>query len=190
MARPLKEKVKHRRTWTKAQKKRWVKETMRPGVSVSEVARRADVSVSQLSQWRSEILKGGLPRRASGRKKSSETSRVRELERRVRELEREVEDLKAAVATQSKADNSKRIEPITNEELAEAAAKAGITNEEIAEISSQGGVDVRKMYLVLRKLPPTVRKRLKQRNRQAEAERAAAGLPPEEDDTIILVPYP
>jgi transposase len=174
MARRRKERVKRRRSWTTAEKDRLVKETMKPGTSVSAVARRAGVAPAQLSQWRRQSREGGL-QAVQPNEKVGRTSGVRELERRLRELEREVEDLKAAVATQApKADTSKRIKPISNKKLAKELARARITEDEVGELArataTDEGYDVDRngVYQLLRKLPAQVQKRLEDRAQSPE----------------------
>jgi transposase len=79
--------VQRRRRWPTAEKIRLVEETMQPGMSVSYVARRADVAPSLLFNWRRRMLEGGL-QAVQADEDVVGTSCVRELERRVRELER------------------------------------------------------------------------------------------------------
>jgi transposase len=168
MARRRKERVKRRRSWSTAEKDRLVKETMKPGTSVSAVARRVGLAPAQLSQWRRQSAEGGL-QAVQPNEKVGRTSGVRELERRVSELEREVEDLKAAVATQApKADTSKRIKPISNKKLAKEFARAGITEDEVGDLARQADpgdaegfkADPKGMFRLLRRLPLRVQREL------------------------------
>jgi transposase-like protein len=75
--------VQRRRRRPTAEKIRLVEETMRSGMSVSYVARRAGVAPSLLFNWRRRMLKGGL-QAVEADEDVVGTSRVRELERRVR----------------------------------------------------------------------------------------------------------
>lgn len=52
--------VQRRRRWPAAEKIRLIEETMKPGMSVSYVARRAGVAPSLLFNWRRRMLEGGL----------------------------------------------------------------------------------------------------------------------------------
>jgi transposase len=52
--------VQRRRRWPTAEKIRLIEETMQPGMSVSDVARRAGVAPSLLFNWRRRMLEGGL----------------------------------------------------------------------------------------------------------------------------------
>ena len=45
-----------RRRWSEAQKREIVAETLKPGASVSIIARRYDVNANQLFLWRRELL--------------------------------------------------------------------------------------------------------------------------------------
>jgi len=49
-----------RRRWTISEKRRIVEESIAPGASVSEVARRHEVHPNQLHGWRKEARLGGL----------------------------------------------------------------------------------------------------------------------------------
>jgi transposase-like protein len=60
MVQRRKEKVKRRRTWTDAEKIKLVEETRKLGRSVSDVAQREGVAVSQLYNWGSQMRKGVL----------------------------------------------------------------------------------------------------------------------------------
>src|SRR5215217_6458524 len=78
--------VQRRRRWSTAEKVRLVEETMQPGMSVSFVARRADIAPSQLFAWKRRMLEGG--HQAVHADDVVGTSQIRELEKRVRDLER------------------------------------------------------------------------------------------------------
>jgi len=47
--------VERRRRWSREEKERLVAASLQPGVSVSEVARSANIHVSQLFRWRKEL---------------------------------------------------------------------------------------------------------------------------------------
>src|SRR6201987_4521730 len=79
--------VQRRRRWPTAEKIRLVEETMKPGMSVSYVARRAGAAPSLLQTGRRRMLGGRRPA-IQADEEVADGSRVRELERRVRELER------------------------------------------------------------------------------------------------------
>ncbi|WP_244488593.1 transposase, partial [Aureimonas sp. Leaf427] len=79
--------VQRRRRWSTAEKVRLVEEAMRPGMSVSFVARQAGVSPSQLFAWKRRMLEGGHAA-VQADEDVVGTSRVRDLEKRVRDLER------------------------------------------------------------------------------------------------------
>ncbi|MEY9126932.1 MULTISPECIES: IS66-like element accessory protein TnpA [Bradyrhizobium] len=49
--------VERRRRWSQDEKERLVAASLEPGASVSEVARRAGLHVSQLFRWRKELCK-------------------------------------------------------------------------------------------------------------------------------------
>jgi transposase len=49
-----------RRVWTAAEKQRLVAETLEPGASVSQVARRHDMNANLLFTWRRQARKGAL----------------------------------------------------------------------------------------------------------------------------------
>jgi len=79
--------VQRRRRWSTAEKVRLVEEAMRPGMSVSFVARQAGVSPSQLFAWKRRMLEGGHAA-VQADEDVVGTSRVRDREKRVRDLER------------------------------------------------------------------------------------------------------
>src|SRR5271167_396221 len=54
-----------RRRWTTSQKLRMVEESLAPGASVAEVARRHEVHPNQLHGWRREVQSGSLSIAAS-----------------------------------------------------------------------------------------------------------------------------
>lgn len=49
-----------RRSWTRVERRRIVEETLKPGASVSLVARAHDVNANQVFKWRREYQKGQL----------------------------------------------------------------------------------------------------------------------------------
>lgn len=51
--------VERRRRWSQDEKERLVAASLEPGASVSEVARMANLHVSQLFRWRKELCKHG-----------------------------------------------------------------------------------------------------------------------------------
>ena len=79
--------VQRRRRWSAVEKLRLVEEAMRPGSSVSSVARQAGVAPSQLFGWRKRMLEGGQAAILADEDVVG-ASRLRELEKRVRDLER------------------------------------------------------------------------------------------------------
>ncbi len=96
--------VQRRRRWSVAEKVRLVEETMRPGMSVSYVARRHGISPSLLFHWRRRMAEGGMEAVRTDDEVVG-AGRLRQLEERVRELERllgrktmEAEILKEALA--------------------------------------------------------------------------------------------
>jgi transposase len=95
--------VERRRRWTTSQKISIVEETLRPGHSVSSVARRHGIAPNMLFAWKRRMTEGGTVAVAVDEDVVG-SSRVRELERQVRDLERllgrktmEVEILKEAL---------------------------------------------------------------------------------------------
>ena len=51
--------VERRRRWSQAEKEQLVAASLEPGATVSEVARKAGLHVSQLFRWRKELCKHG-----------------------------------------------------------------------------------------------------------------------------------
>jgi transposase len=95
--------VQRRRRWTAAQKMRIVEETLEPGASVNEVARRHEVAPNQLFTWRRLAAQGALTAAGAG-EEVVPASECRALQNQVRELQRllgkktlEVEILKEAL---------------------------------------------------------------------------------------------
>jgi transposase len=95
--------VQRRRRWSATEKIRLVEEAMRPGMSVSLVARRAGIAPSQLFAWKRRMIEGGRSA-VEADEDVVGTSKLRDLEKRVRDLERllgrktmEVEILKEAL---------------------------------------------------------------------------------------------
>ena len=79
--------VQRRRRWTAAQKMRIVEETLEPGASVSEVARRHEVAPNQLVTWRRLAAQGALTAAGAG-EEVVPASEYRALQNQVRELQR------------------------------------------------------------------------------------------------------
>ena len=79
--------VQRRRRWTAAQKVRIVEETLEPGTSVSEVARRHEVAPNQLFTWRRLAAQGALTAAGAG-EEVVPASDYRALQNQVRELQR------------------------------------------------------------------------------------------------------
>ena len=79
--------VQRRRRWSAAEKVRLVEEAMRPGMSVSYVARQHGIAPSQLFGWKRRMLEGGFQAVAADEDVVG-ASKVRDLEKRVRQLER------------------------------------------------------------------------------------------------------
>jgi transposase len=79
--------VQRRRRWTAAQKMRIVEETLEPGASVSEVARRHEVAPNQLFTWRRLAAQGALTAAGAG-EEVVPASDYRALQTQVRELQR------------------------------------------------------------------------------------------------------
>lgn len=72
--------MQRRRCWSTAEKVRFVEEAMRPGMSVSFVARQASISPSQLFAWKRRMLEGDQAA-VQADEDVVGTSRVRDLER-------------------------------------------------------------------------------------------------------------
>ena len=53
--------VERRRVWTDEQKRALVAAACEPGVSVAEIARRADLRPSQLYRWRRDLAEPAVP---------------------------------------------------------------------------------------------------------------------------------
>jgi transposase len=92
-----------RRKWSIDEKRQIIEETYRPGMSVSQVARKYGIMPSQLFYWRRTMEEGALKGIACGEEVVAK-SQIKELEKRIRYLERllgrkteEVEILKEAV---------------------------------------------------------------------------------------------
>jgi transposase len=79
--------VQRRRRWTAAQKMRIVEETLEPGASVNEVARRHEVAPNQLFPWRRLAAQGALTAAGAG-EEVVPASECRALQNQVRELQR------------------------------------------------------------------------------------------------------
>jgi transposase len=79
--------IKARRRWAPQEKRSIVEETYRPGHTVSYVARKHGIPVSQLFYWRRHMESGALT--AVGAEEAVvPISKVKLLENRIRELER------------------------------------------------------------------------------------------------------
>ena len=76
-----------RRRWSVVEKKAIVEETYIPGMNVSLVARKYDISPSQLFKWRQLMEEGGLEG-INSENGVVPKSHVKALEKRVKELER------------------------------------------------------------------------------------------------------
>lgn len=92
-----------RRKWSIKEKRQIIEETYRPGMSVSQVARKYGIMPSQLFYWRRTMEEGALKGIACGEEVVAK-SQIKDLEKRIRSLERllgrkteEVEILKEAV---------------------------------------------------------------------------------------------
>ena len=79
--------VQRRRRWTAAQKVQIVEETLQPGATVSEVARRYEVAPNQLFTWRRLAAQGALTAAGAG-EEVVPASDYRALQNQVRELQR------------------------------------------------------------------------------------------------------
>lgn len=92
-----------RRRWTAAEKAQVVQETMQPGMSVSYIARKYDISASLIFTWRRRMKEGGI-KAIQADDEVVAASELKKLKAHIRELERmlgkktmEVEILKEAV---------------------------------------------------------------------------------------------
>lgn len=92
-----------RRRWTPAQKMRMIDDSMKPGNSVSRIARQNGISPALLYKWRKLMLEGGSVAVEADEQVVS-VSEVKALKKRIKELERslgrktlENDILKAAV---------------------------------------------------------------------------------------------
>ena len=79
--------VQRRRRWTAAQKMQMVEETLEPGATVGEVARRREVAPNQLFTWRRLAAQGALTAAGAG-EEVVPASEYRALQNQVRELQR------------------------------------------------------------------------------------------------------
>ena len=95
--------VQRRRRWSVAEKLEIVEETEQPGMSVSYVARKHDISPSMLFKWRKLYREGALTA-INANEPVVAASEVKSLKKKVRELQRllgkktmEAEILKEAI---------------------------------------------------------------------------------------------
>lgn len=79
--------VERRRKWSVEEKRQIIEETYQKGSSVSQVARKYDITPSQLFYWRRMMEQGAL-KGISSQEELVPKSQVKDLEKRVRELER------------------------------------------------------------------------------------------------------
>lgn len=79
--------IQKRRRFTTSQKIAMVEEAMQPGMSVSYVARKYDVSPSQLFNWRRRMSEGGKEAIKADDDVVA-ASEVRDLKKQIRELQR------------------------------------------------------------------------------------------------------
>ncbi len=79
--------VERRRRWSLEEKKQIIEKTYQEGQSVSQIARRYDITPSQLFAWRRQMEQGAL-QGISSREELVPKSQVKEMEKRIRELER------------------------------------------------------------------------------------------------------
>ena len=79
--------IQKRRRFTTSQKIAMVEEAMQPGMSVSYVARKYDVSPSQLFNWRRRMTEGGKEAIKADDDVVA-AAEVRELKKQIRELQR------------------------------------------------------------------------------------------------------
>lgn len=79
--------VQRRRRWSAMEKKAIVEQTYLPGMNVSLIARKYDISPSQLFQWRRLMEQGSLEG-INSEEGVVPKSQVKILEKRIRQLER------------------------------------------------------------------------------------------------------
>ena len=79
--------VERRRRWTSEEKRSIVQETYQPGMSVSIIARKYGIFLSQLFYWRRFMEDGGI-KGLSSQEDLVPKSQLKELEKRLRETER------------------------------------------------------------------------------------------------------
>ena len=79
--------VERRRRWSPQEKYLIIQETYLPGMSVSLVARKYDITPSQLFMWR-RVMEDGALEGIKSEDGVAAKSQIKELERKVRELER------------------------------------------------------------------------------------------------------
>lgn len=79
--------VERRRRWSPEEKQSIVEETYSPGTSISQVARKYDITPSQLFYWR-RLMESGAHQGVSSGEELVPKSTVRDLEKQVKELER------------------------------------------------------------------------------------------------------
>ena len=79
--------VERRRRWSLEEKRQIIEETYLRGGSVSQVARKYDITPSQLFYWRRRMEQGAL-KGISTEEELVPKSQIKELEKRIRELER------------------------------------------------------------------------------------------------------
>lgn len=76
-----------RRKWSSEEKKAIIQETYQIGMSVSLIARKYDISPSQLFNWRRLMEAGGM-KGVDSEEEVVPKSKLKELEKRLRETER------------------------------------------------------------------------------------------------------
>ena len=79
--------VERRRRWSAEDKKAIVEQTYQPGMSVSLIARKYDISPSQLFTWRRLMEEGSLEA-VNSSDGVAPKSRLKALQKQIRELER------------------------------------------------------------------------------------------------------
>ena len=79
--------VQRRRRWSVAEKLEIVEETEQPGMSVSYVARKHDISPSMLFKWRRLYREGALTA-INANERVVAASEVKSLKKQIRELQR------------------------------------------------------------------------------------------------------